>query len=161
MSVSPEVFTKYLTLLCERFGRAAPSKPLTRVYYEHVAHAMTDAQFEQASRVLLATARWFPAPADFLTAGEQPADERARIVWAEIVDSVSQVKPMPAMSENTRRALSAIGGTWALRSDLHTGALRKGFIETFVALEHAERNDRVVAAALGNGEYRRLPEGEP
>lgn len=142
------VFAAWFTLLCERFNRE-PSAAMTGAYYRLVAERLDTAEFERNAARLLASARFFPAPAEFWESeGSVSAEDEAALAWARLMAFLRENKsgPLPLESAAARAAVDAVGGSYELRGG-GASVLRRAFIETFVAVRHAEAVDRLALPA--------------
>jgi len=132
------VFGAWFALFCERFNRE-PSSALSGAYYHLLASRMNNSQFEHAAAMLLSSAEFFPTPSAFWTVAELSAEDQAALSWSEIMTAVEHGTPgpLPLKWSSSRVALDAVGGGVALRDGGNMMALRRAFIETFVAHSRA------------------------
>jgi hypothetical protein len=141
------IFGKEITILCERFDRAL-TKPVMARYYEILTVQMDTAQFEMASRRIFAEETFFPSPATFIEKALGSIKNNAELEWLRLMEAQTKNERCE-LSQSGRRALTAIGGTWALRNVTNSSRLHSDFLSSYQAAELERRTQSVELAVSG------------
>jgi len=110
--------------LCTRFGRKVDADEAAE-YLDFLDGQLDTDSFLAAARVLWATAKWFPRPADFVLVG-------AAGEWRLVLEAVDRyappdtawLKPWGALSDRSREACQQLGGLAAMRAVYERDVLR-------------------------------------
>lgn len=128
------VYNREFVLLAERFN-FKPSTAMSARYWAFLCERMTTPQFIKACATLYATARFFPAPLEFVEAVTGKADDNARRCWAAIMTAVKGAS-QPTLDAIGALAFRELGGMGYVNS-LDWGGLRWAE-KDFVALYRLE-----------------------
>jgi hypothetical protein len=139
-------FKRAWTAIVDRFGKEFNPK-IAAAYYEFLSPQMDTETFLAAARTVWASAKWFPRPADFLTAGV--GDEWRRVdVWMDpSLTAVERDEKWRALSARTRETVKRLGGLDAMRGVKDVLRLKSAFEQTY---EQAMASE-VLALPVGGG----------
>ena len=145
--LTSRAFAHAFRLLCERFGRDAPSEDLTKAYYRELS-VLTDDEFKAASKTIFREDDFFPTPARFLNLAGKGTDTNAREAW-ERIEAAARNGTLPNLEGPAHRALMSIGGIRAVEYTDETKGLphvRRRYLEAYKGF--VERDNRPEPLAL-------------
>ena len=146
-------FKKAMSAISERCARPPGTEQLA-MYYEFLSPKLTTEEFHQAAMAVWSSAEFFPPPVAFLEA-------RAGREWDRLVELIARYTPphvdaqwtedWKALSEETRRTVSRLGGPLSFKERLFDFSVPKAY-ELFVdgynaALRDSAARDMVVDQA--------------
>jgi hypothetical protein len=82
-------FKEYMTVMCEIFDR--PVSELTLSVYWKTLQSFDDDACKKAFEAVIATAKFFPKPADFLEILRGKKEDQAARAWIKVVETVRRV----------------------------------------------------------------------
>jgi len=127
------VFTREMTLLHERFGRAVSPQVVSR-YYDTLRDRLTTAEFEQAARFVFDQDSFWPAPARFIELAQGNARDDAEREWTALIDACSRGDRNVLLSPEGAAAMRAVGGWTAVaycEGGRHLDSKRRAFVSAF------------------------------
>jgi hypothetical protein len=152
--IDTDIFTAEMELLAERFNRQV-SDPVFARYYDLISAHLTTAEFQQAAIAIFNEDRFFPAPADFVHRVHGDVESQAEREWAELLRAI-KAGERSNITDVGRKALAAVGGTWAIEncdSDKDLGFKRREFVKAYKDIKNPP-------LALRNGQQALPPSNE-
>lgn len=172
-TASSEAIRQFLVKAGEVYSKQITA-PLVAIWLEHLGPYSVE-QLEPLFRLVFATCKFFPTPADVL----EPLTRRlhspleAEMKWLEVLAYAQSTSPDYAsrpikIKEQTRAAINAAGGLCWIRdcpeSDLQWA--RKRFIETYTLWVVLEKNQHIlpdgpIKNLIAGAAEKLLPEAKP
>jgi hypothetical protein len=133
------VFTREMTLLHERFGRAVNAQVIAR-YFDTLSRDLTTADFERAARTIFDEDAFWPAPARFRDAarGGNPK-ELANAEWERLLTACRNGSTDVAFLSPAGMAAMRAAGGWRViafaEGEAKQASLKRAFVSAWLDSE--------------------------
>lgn len=128
-------FSKGMTILSDRFNREV-SEVVYKGYFDILNSEMDTEAFKTAIRQVFRHNRFFPSPQEIIEACRGNVADLAEAEWYRLMEA-AQSGQRADLSLLGKRALTAVGGDWAVRTE-PTSHLRREFLRAYIGLASSE-----------------------